>query len=144
VTEKETWKQHSPTGAKPGGGISRDSRMLLLSYALLVIGGVGYFTLRGHWSFYLFAHLGALGVIGLLATAAAAIAGRRGHDKGKAWLLAFLLPIITGLIAVAGFRFLGRAGIFYCGGSVSLAVAVLAIISYAIVKRRPGQLSQAK
>ncbi len=113
-------------------------RMLLLFGGLLIIGAAGYFNLRGHWAFYLFAHLGALGVVGLLGVAAASIGRIKGHDYVTALGIGVALPIALGVIAVFLVRFLGEKGVFYCGGAVSLAVALLIIVYYSVFRRKPA------
>lgn len=112
---------------------------LWVSLLLLVIGVAGYFTLRGHWLFYGFAHTGAVGLIGLFGIAAGSIARIKGRDYNLAFWLGFLTPVVLGIAAVLVVRFAGGPGTpFYCGGSVSLAAAVLILISYSVVRKRPA------
>lgn len=111
-------------------------RIFLISVLLVVVGVIGYFTLRGHWAFYPLAHIGALGILSLLGASAGLIALRKGYNFTKAFLIGFLTPIVIGLVAVFALKFSG--GKFYCGGSVCLAAAVLTIIGYSLVRKRPA------
>lgn len=119
-------------------GVRRKSNCSLwLFLGLLIIGAVGYFTLRGHWSFYGFSHAGAIGVLGLFGVAAGTIARAKGRGYNLAFLLGFVLPIVLGVAAVFAVRIAGGEGTpFYCGGSVSLAVAILIIIGYSVLRKR--------
>ncbi len=113
------------------------NRITLISLGLLIVGTAGYFSLRGYWFFYLFAHAGALGVMGLLGVAAGSIARKKGYDFTKAFYTGFVIPIVLGLIAVFVVRYAGGEGTpFYCGGSVSLAAAILIIVGYLLVRRK--------
>jgi hypothetical protein len=109
---------------------------LLLSLGLVVVGSAGYFGLqRGTWAFYAFAHAGALGVIGLLATAAAALARVKGRGYWKGFSVTGALSIIAGIVAVLIYLW-GVDGNLYCGGSVCLGVAIVMIAFYALVRCR--------
>lgn len=119
--------------------------MLLLSLACLIIGTAGYFTLpRGVWAFYVSAHLGALGVMGLFGVAAGALAVKKGRDFWPAFYLGSALPILAGIMAVVVFL-LGEEGRLYCGGSVCLLAAALVVLVYALVKAKvPPQVDHAR
>ena len=110
--------------------------MLLVSLGLLIIGCIGYFSSpRGLLIFYVFAHLGALGLLGLFGSAAGVLARKKRRGYWTAFSLCSLLPIISGTAAVLVF-WLGEEGNLYCGGSVSLAVAILVLISYLLAKKK--------
>jgi len=112
------------------------NRMFLLSLGCLIVGSVGYFTLqRDVWVFYLFAHCGALGVMGLFGVAAGALATKKGRDYWPAFYLGSLLPIVSGMVAVL-LLLSGEQGRLYCGGSVSLLVAALVILVYSLARTR--------
>ena len=116
--------------------MSIQKNMSLTSLGLLVVGSIGYFILpRDLWVFYFFAHLGALGVMGLSGSAAGALAHRKSRSFWRAYSLGAILPIIAGIVAVLIFL-LGANGQLFCGGSVSLATAVLIALYYLLVNKR--------
>ncbi|MCP4634271.1 MAG: hypothetical protein GY855_15200 [candidate division Zixibacteria bacterium] len=119
-----------------GSGISKECKLFLLCLGLLLIGFVGYITLRGFWVGYIFAHLGALGIVGLLGIAAGAIAKKKGRDYWKAFKLGLFLSICGGIISVLLVYILGEKGTIYCGGSVSLIVAILIIFYYSLIPKK--------
>lgn len=105
-----------------------------LSWGVLLIGMIGYFSLpRETWIFYVFAHLGALGLLGLAGSLAGYVAIRKGRSYWKAFFLNSLFPLVVGVVAVLIF-FLRAGGQLYCGGSVSLLIAVLMIVFYLLVR----------
>ena len=109
---------------------------LLFSLGLLIVGSAGYLLLhRDFWIFYVFAHLGALGVIGLLASSAGTLARKKRRGYWRAFSLVTVLSIFSGIVAVLIFS-LGEEAQLYCGGSVSLAIAILMIISYWLAKKK--------
>ena len=122
------------------GPASSTRTLLLLSLACLIIGTAGYFALpRDVWAFYLSAHLGALGVLGLFGVAAGALAKRRGRPFWPAFYLGSVLPAAAGLVAVFAY-FLRADGHLYCGGSVCLLVAIVVVLAYSLVRRNaPAQ-----
>ncbi len=116
----------------------REKWAALASLGLLIVGSTGYLSLRGESRiYYVFAHLGALGVIGLLAHATGLLAKKKRRSFWRAFFLAALFPIIAGIAAVLIFL-LGEEGQLYCGGSVSLAVAVLIVVFYLLAKKKSG------
>jgi len=129
VTIKTEEKQYDQN-KEPGGGITLESRIILLFLGLLIIGVIGYFSLGKFWIDSIFAHVGGLGIIGLLGGLAGIIAKKKGYDYWKAFLLVFILPIILGFIAVLLVQPMS------CGGSVSLAVALIMVIIYSFTKRK--------
>ena len=115
-----------------GTGIRMEKRILLIFLATLIICTVCYLSIDEQWVEYVFAHLGGLSIIGLFGCFAGAISKKKGYDYWKAFLIVFFLPMIIGTIAVFLFRPIP------CGGSVSLAVAILLVIIYSLVKRSDG------
>ena len=104
---------------------------LPLSLGLLSVGVIGYLSLpRGSWGFYFFAHLGALGVVGLFGCAAGALASRKRRASWTAFGLATLVPIGAGAIAVLAFWV--KRGHLYCGAAVTLPVALLMVVAHAL------------
>jgi hypothetical protein len=106
-------------------------KVLFSALAALIIGCIGYFSIpRGPLAYYLFAHLGALGLVGLIG----GLAGVLAHAKGRAFWTAFAwgtaLPIALGAVAVVMDK--GMT----CGGTVVLAAAILVAIVYAFLGKR--------
>jgi hypothetical protein len=121
--------------------VSCEKRVLLAALALLITGTVGYFMLpRGVWIFYFFAHLGALGVLGLFGCATGALARKKGRGYWRAFTLGFALPVATGVAAVLLYR-LEDGERLYCGGSISLLVAMLMVVFYLFAKKKTPPLA---
>jgi len=114
--------------------ISVSKKVFLIFAVVLLIGIIGFLsfghTLTGH----IFAHVGGLGILGLFAGLSGIIARGKNYNYHKTFLLSFLLPIMLGLLVV-GLVFLSQ-GIVYCGGSVSLAVAIIILIIVLFRKRK--------
>ena len=114
----------------------KEKRIFVISLVAFIISILSYFLIsRDFWMFYLFAHLGAFGVMGLFGCLAGNLANKKQRGYWTAFLLGSLLPIILGLIAVIIF-YVKQDGVLYCGGSVSLLVALLVVLSYLIVKKK--------
>jgi len=109
------------------------SRIALpLSLGVLSVGAAGYLSLpRGSWAFYFLAHLGALGVVALFGCAAGFLARRRRRSFTTAFGLASLVAISAGAIAVLAFWI--ERGHLYCGAAVTLPVALLTVVVYALL-----------
>ena len=126
----KTEEKQNIQNKKPGNGITLESRILLLFLGLLIIGVIGYFTLHNIGIHTVFAHIGGLGIIGLLGGLTGIIAMKKGYGYWKAFLLGLILPVLVGVIAVL------LTQTFSCGGSPSLGVALLIVIIYSLIKRR--------
>jgi len=111
--------------------------VFLLSLVILIIGCIGYFSLPRGPIFYIFAHLGALGLLGLIGSAVGVMARKKGRSYWTAFFLGSLLPIAAGIVAVVLFEL--RTGHLYCGGAVSLMLAILVAIFYVLIKKRVAQ-----
>ena len=111
--------------------------VLVSSLVIFIVGCIGYFSLPRGPIFYIFAHLGALGLLGLIGCAIGILARKKGYSYWTAFLLGCLLPVVAGLIAVV--LFVQIQGHLYCGGAVSLALAILVAIFYALLKKRVKQ-----
>ncbi|MEW6411908.1 MAG: hypothetical protein AB1483_05475 [Candidatus Zixiibacteriota bacterium] len=117
-----------------------ERRILLICVMLFAVGAVGWVGFRGQMAGYIFAHVGAVGVVGLLGVAMGFIAKKKGRDFITAFLLGWLVPIVLGVAAVFAVCLVGGPGTpIYCGGSVSLAVSVLMIVVYSLLRRKTGQ-----
>ena len=106
--------------------------LIISSFVVLVIGCIGYFSLpRGPLSFYIFAHVGALGVLGLIGSGIGALARKKGRSYTTALLLGIPLPIVVGLIGA-----LTIGDHVSCGGSLSLLIAIIVTIVYAFISKK--------
>jgi hypothetical protein len=122
----------NPEAMERGKAVSLEKQVLLVSLGVLIVGCIGYFVLpRGPLIFYVFAHVGALGLLGLIGGAVGILARKKGRGYLTALLLGSLLPIVSGLVAVAMIR-----GEKPCGGSVSLAVAALVVLAHLFTKKK--------
>jgi len=110
--------------------------VLLLFLGLLVIGLAGYLGLAGLWPRFISAHIGGLGIIGLLACWAGTIAKNKSHNYGKAFFAAIVPSIILGIISVCVVYASGGHG---CGGIVSLSVAMGVCLYYLLARKGPGR-----
>ena len=112
------------------------SRMPIFSLGLIIIGFAGGYALRDGWVSFTLYHIGGLGAVSLLACVTGTIANKKGYGYWRAFSYALSLPILLGVIGA----YLvppgdgGRPAA--CGGSVSLAVALIFIVAWAFVKRR--------
>lgn len=95
----------------------------------MVICTVFYLSIGEHWTEYVFAHIGGVSMIGLLGWCAGFISKNKGHGFWKAFFLGTSLPLFLGVVAVLILE--GAT----CGGSVSLAVAILMIAIYSLFRR---------
>jgi len=116
-------------------------RMIWYSLGLIVVGFAGGLLLREGWLSFVLYHIGGLGTAGLLASIAAAIATKKGREFWRAWWPAFLVPILVGLVAAylvpPGHHATRPAA---CGGSVSLALGLIFIAIWAVVRPRRGAI----
>lgn len=111
--------------------------MIWISLGFILIGFGGGYLLGDGWLEFVLYHVGGLGAIGLLACASAAIAERKGYGYRRAWIVAVLLPVVTGVIA-AYLAPPGNRGIepAACGGSVSLGVGLILIVIWSFIGRK--------
>ena len=103
--------------------------MLVFSLGLFVVGLAGYVVFAGPGIRYVFAHVGGLGILGLLGCWAASIARKKGYAYPLALFLGFVLPVALGVISVGVVYASGGHG---CGGIVSLFVAAVVILFYSL------------
>lgn len=113
------------------------TRMALLSMGLLLIGFIGGYALPDTWMSFALYHIGGLGALGLLACGAGVIASKKGYGFWRAFLFALSLAILLGVVGAYLVPPTGEEGRpAACGGSVSLLVALIVVISLAFTKRR--------
>lgn len=90
-------------------------------------GLIGYFTVGSSWLRYIFAHLGALAIIGLVAWWGGKMAQKKGYGFKMAFWWVFLLPIVLGIIGVLMVTVFGGGG---CGGVISLFTMIVMVVIY--------------
>jgi hypothetical protein len=120
------------------------NRILLISLGLMIIGFIVGYALPDGWMSFALYHVGGLGATSFLASVTAAIASKKGHRYWRAFSLALFLPVLLGIIVaylVPPPMNGDRPAV--CGGSVSLVVALIFIVVWAFVKRRPSQTAAA-
>ncbi len=116
------------------------TRMSIVSVVLVIVGFAGGYALADGRTGFVLYHIGGLGALGLLASAAGAIANKKGHGFRRAFLPALLSSALIGLIAAFAMPPTAE-GLrpSACGGSVSLIVALIFIIFWAV--RKPAASS---
>ena len=115
----------------------KDTKLLLLFLGLLIVGIAGFFTFRNTITGLISAHLGALGLIGIFACIAGFIARKKGLNYWRAIAITIVSPIVMGFVFVLAIYFFGKESQqLICGGSVSLAIAILICISYLFAKTK--------
>lgn len=120
-------------------------RVVLVSVGLMGVGFGGGYALADGWVSFVLHHVGALGASSLLACAAAVIASKKGYGFWRAFSYALCVPLLLGLVAaylVPPGADEGRPAA--CGGPVSLPVALLFILTWALLKQRPERPNRAK
>jgi hypothetical protein len=121
---------------------TKERTAITASLGLLLIGVIGYFAVsRDSWLFLTFSHLGALGLLGLMAVASGTLAKRKHRGFNAAFLIGVVIPATAGIASVAVYN-LKTAGGIACGGIVSLPVALVVVGIYAFIRPGAGLVSQ--
>ena len=100
----------------------------LIFTLLFFISIIVYLFTENHFLEIAFAHLGGFCILGILGSIASIIATKKGYTYSKVLSLVVILPILLGAIPVILFKPMS------CGGSISLAVAILMVLFYSIAK----------
>lgn len=108
--------------------------MHLFFLSLFVVGLAGYAGFADLGPRFIFAHIGGLGVLGLLACWAGAIAKKKGRSYWGAFSLGLVTPAMLGVSSVGVVHTLGGHG---CGGIVSIVVALAVIIFHGLAEKSP-------
>ncbi|MFC2151469.1 hypothetical protein ACFLSE_02995 [Bacteroidota bacterium] len=112
-------------------------KIFIISIVTLVLGLIGYFIFSNHWIKYIFVHIGAVGIIGLLAYLTSIIAKQKGLNYGKAFSFSFFPSVFLGIISAYLAGPPRENGLpLFCGGSVSLGLALIVVIIYLLLKKR--------
>lgn len=108
-----------------------------ISLALLVIGFAGGYTLKDPKISFILYHIGGFGALGLLACIAGLFSSKKGYGFWLALSITLSISILLGMIAAYLVTPTGDGDRpAACGGSVSLAVALVFIIVWAFMKRK--------
>lgn len=107
------------------------TKILILSLILLVLGICGYVLVNNSLLKYIFAHVGGLGIISILSCLVGFTATRKGYSYWKAFAICLISSIMSGVVAAGIVNGMGGRG---CGGSVSLATALIIILFYSLAK----------
>jgi hypothetical protein len=108
----------------------------LFFLGLLSISFLGYFALPDHWVGFAFAHTAALSIMGFYGCLTGLIASRNGRSYRTAFLVGFLVPIVSG--AMSAFLIGAEEGSGYpltCGGWTALAAGVVIVIVFSLMGR---------
>ncbi|NIS15719.1 MAG: hypothetical protein GWO41_05510 [candidate division Zixibacteria bacterium] len=113
--------------------------MLLFLLIILTAGFGGYLLMsRETLTSYVLAHLGALGALGLFGWVAGFIAMKKGRHFYSVFLLTSMLSILSGVFVVL---IVGDS--VTCGGSISLATAVIILAVIAFLKKKKQFITEA-
>ena len=116
--------------------------MLIFFSLFFVFGTIGLSLFGLNISGYIFAHIGALGLLGFFGLGATYFANKKGYSDKLALNLAFSLAIIAGFLeTIFVFLFVENEQ-FVCGGAASLIVAFIVLITYMLLKSkiRPSRM----
>ena len=117
--------------------MKNEIKILFLFCGLMIAGTAGYLLYKNLLAGYIFAHAGALGLIGIIACFTGIIARKKGLNFWKTLAVGLILPIILGIGFVLITYYTGEQGApMVCGGAVSLAVAILTLISFTLVRKK--------
>ena len=113
-----------------------DKKLFSIFIIFFLIGIIGFAVLGFKISGYIFAHIGALGLLGLFGVGAAYYADKKGYNKNIAFNLGFSLAILAGLIESTLFVLFGDNKQFICGGAASLILALIVFLIYLLLKQK--------
>ena len=103
----------------------------VLSLILAVIGTIGFILFADRSAGFIAAHVGGLGILGVLACINGFIARRKGLNMGMAFAVALVIPAIIGAVAAVSANTKDAEGAAHiCGAPRALAAAVLIIVLY--------------
>ncbi len=114
-----------------------ENKLDLLFLGILSFSFLGAIAYRQHWVGYIFFHTGALSIMGFYGCLSAIIAKSKGYNYWRAFSMAFLLPIILGLISAFLFNTNGEGDLpLTCGGWVSLGSGIGVVVFFIFIKKR--------
>lgn len=90
-------------------GMSGQTTVLIIAIGLLIAGTGGLFVFRGWVLGYILAHLGAVGLTGIIAGVTGLIARKKGFHYWKTFVLSLGLPLVLGLASALGVFSLPRS-----------------------------------
>ena len=117
--------------------ISLESKIQLLFLGLLSISFLFNYALRDELIGLIFAHTAALSIMGFYGCLAGAVAKKKGFSYGRAFLIGFFLPIISGVVSAFLIGPAEQINLpFTCGGWASLAVGIVVVFVYVFAKKK--------
>ena len=131
LTSEEKQNVHKE---KPNNTVQMESRIPLLFLGMLIISVAVYFVFSVRWINIITNHLGGLGITGLFACLSGFIAKKKGYNYRRLFLVALIIPIFLGVVALVAVYF--SSGFLYCGGGVILAASLVILIIYSFLKKK--------
>ena len=117
--------------------ISLESKIQLLFLGLLSISFLFNYALRDELIGLIFAHTAALSIMGFYGCLAGVVAKKKGFSYGRAFLIGFFLPIISGVVSAFLIGPAEQINLpFTCGGWASLAVGIVVVFVYVFAKKK--------
>jgi hypothetical protein len=117
--------------------ISLESKIQLLFLGLLSISFLFNYALRDELIGLIFAHTAALSIMGFYGCLAGAVAKKKGFSYGRAFLIGFFLPIISGVVSAFLIGPAEQINLpFTCGGWTSLAAGIIVVFVYVFAKKK--------
>jgi hypothetical protein len=117
--------------------ISLESKIQLLFLGLLSISFLFNYALRDELIGLIFAHTAALSIMGFYGCLAGAVAKKKGFSYGRAFLIGFFLPIISGVVSAFLIGPAEQINLpFTCGGWTSLAAGIVVVFVYVFAKKK--------
>ncbi len=114
-----------------------ENKMDLLFLGILSFSFLGALAFLHHWVGFILIHIGGLSILGFYGCLSGIIAKSKGYGYWQAFLIAFLLPIILGVIAAFLFNLNGESDLpLTCGGWVSLAAGLGVVLYFTFIKKR--------
>jgi len=110
--------------------------MLIFFGLCFVFGIIGLLLFGLHILGYIFAHIGALGLLGFFGIGVAYFANKKGYSEKLAFNLAFSFAILAGLLESILVFLFGENQQIVCGGAASLIFAIIVLLTYMLLKQK--------
>lgn len=113
-------------------------KLFILFCLFFIFGITGLLIFGLQITGYIFAHIGALGLLGFFGIGTVYFANKKGYSDKLAFNLGFSLAILAGLLESVIVFLFGENNQFVCGGAASLIVALIVFLTYMLLKQNPG------